>query len=177
MKNLFKLSNFCLGLFAFLLVFASCSKREISLANVQSLKLEKLSDEIEKGTAGLSSLNSKEEELEELKMANLISNPVLEKIDIIPYKSIKGKAHTDNAFKGGMKETKKMITRQEVRNEKDQDHSKVRRGGLTQRMKLGIILAIVGLLVAILLPWPVSVLGAIVFIIGAVLIIIELLNY
>jgi Flp pilus assembly protein TadB len=174
MKNLFKLSSFCLGLFAFLLVFASCSKREISLASVQSLKLEKLSGELETSSAGLSASISKEEEL---KTENLISNPSLEKTGIIPNKSIKVKVHTNNTFKGGMRGTKKMITRQEVRNKNNQEYSKVRRGGLSQRMKLGIILAAVGLLVAILLPWPVSVLGAIVFIIGAVLIIIELLNY
>jgi hypothetical protein len=57
------------------------------------------------------------------------------------------------------------------------EQSKVKRGGLTQRMKLGIILAAVGLLVALLVPWPVYIVGVVVFIIGVVLIIMELVNY
>jgi Flp pilus assembly protein TadB len=175
MKNLFKLSNIYIGLLAFVLLLASCSRRDLSQGNIGNDKLEKLSAEIESSHASASLASPSE--TDEVKVEEQAQNAAPGRI----YSSmIENKRNVSPlmAFKA-IKEAKKLTKQQELKNDPlNNKESKVRRrGSLSQRMKIGIILAVVGLLVAVLIPWPLYIIGVVLFIIGAVLIIMDLIDY
>jgi Flp pilus assembly protein TadB len=172
MKNLFRLSDFYIVLIAFVLVLASCSRRDL-YHSIGNDKLEKLSTEIENSTASASTVSSPEAKDLIAEEQNIQAVPG--KIYSSGTEGIKSKVNSRNASKS-MKETRQEL-KQQLKDGISNNKTKLKRGGLSQRMKLGIILAAVGLLIAVLLGWPLYFIGVVLFIIGAVLIIMELINY
>jgi hypothetical protein len=169
MKTLFKLSDFYFSLFAFILILASCHRKELSQTVVYDTKLERLSAELEESPSDHSfvSVASIEEEanIEEQNASSDIVKDLITK-NINPGLPLTKKSD---------KEVKNIERKHELRPQDSGFKSKINR--LTQRMKLGIILAAIGLVVMLVLSWtPLYLIGAVVFVIGVVLIIIELVN-
>jgi Flp pilus assembly protein TadB len=172
MKNLFKLSTIYFALFAFVLVLASCSKRDLTQSS-DNKKLEKLSAELENNTASIS-LPKSDLATEELKSTE-VSYPVSSQSSL-RINDTNEDSNTLLVSSKTRKATKNLSPKQERKLEIKKAKAQGR-GGLSQRMKIGIILAAVGLLVALLIGWPIYIIGVIVFIIGVVLIIMDLVSY
>src|SRR5437763_1466262 len=106
MKNLFRLSDFYVGIFAFVLVLASCSRRDLNQGSTGKEKLEKLSAEIENSNAAASPAPL--QEIEDVKTEEQNTHAVLGKIYSSQAEGIKSNVNSANAFKS-MKETRQEL--------------------------------------------------------------------
>ena len=172
MKTIFKLS----GLLASIVFFSSCSKNNLSDSAFQQERLIKLSAELEQNYS--SSSIARNSAVEKIKATAITATEINEKAPSSNDKVLRVKTNPVKTFKAikgvkkAMKEFKK-VNPEAIKNAKD-----THKLNLSQNMKTGLILIIIGLLIAVLTPisYLFSVIGSILIIVGLVFILLELLD-
>jgi hypothetical protein len=172
MKNIFKLSGCLLASFLFL---SSCSKNHFSDSSLMQEKYAKLSAELEQ---------SNQHKLLNSGLAN--SGPEA-KINRIPapgstVKNSVQKISTNQTLPAkpfaAMKQINKIAKQQKSQPQQIRNVRSNSRHGLSERMKLGLLIAGIGLIVMLVLGiiGPLFWVGSIVFVVGLIIILIELLD-
>ncbi|HXA00971.1 MAG TPA: hypothetical protein VNW99_03225 [Cytophagaceae bacterium] len=175
MKNIFKLPGL---LFVAIIFFSSCSRNNVSDSAFQQERLIKLSAELEQNysSPGLAA-GSIEKTKEAVIQTSKVSETVRPSHSSVK-KELSGKANpikglkSINSVKKAIKEYKKANPEQIS---KTQENNKL---NLSQNMKTGIILIIIGLLVAVLSPisYLFAIVGSILIVVGLIFILIDLLD-
>jgi hypothetical protein len=171
MKIIFKISGLLIAIF----FFSSCSKNNISDSTFQQERLIKLSAELEQNYSSASvSSNSSIEEVNAAMVNTTSLNEEMPSVGI--KKSVKtNPLKTFNAIKNVKKIIKgyKKNNPEEINNTKEKNKL-----NLSQNMKTGLILIIIGLLLSALLGFNYifGVLGSILIVVGLIFILIELLD-
>ncbi|MFL5729338.1 MAG: hypothetical protein ACJ75J_07610 [Cytophagaceae bacterium] len=167
MKNIFKSSGILLLSMVF---FASCSKNSLTVSSAQQERMARLSAELEQTntSAHISNATPVEQAREEGKKNNSLRES--------EHRSKTGvkKMNPVKTFKA-IKQVRKFIKEHpEVVKKADS----AEKSGLSDRMRLGLLLAAIGLIIMLILGilGPFYWIGAIFLVIGLVLIIMELLE-
>jgi hypothetical protein len=168
MKNIFKLSGL---LITTVLFFSSCSKNQVSYSSGHQEKLAKLSLELEQSYS-VSALSGpvKEEQVIQQKEQDVIR-------ETSKRNQAEKLSHQVNSIKTlkAIRQVEKSTGDQKLVPQKLNDDNEQKRSSLSQRMKLGLLLGAVGLIIMLILG-PLYWIGAILLVVGLVLIVMELLE-
>jgi hypothetical protein len=172
MKNIFKLSGL---LITTVLFFSSCSKNQIAASSGHQENLAKLSLELEQnyGLSSLAAGPAKEEGVIRHKEQNTNRETPKKNQD----ESFSPKARKINSMKAlkTIRQFEKSAANQKLVPQKLNDDNTQKGSSFSQRMKLGLLLGAVGLIIMLVLG-PLYWIGAILLVIGLVLIVMELLD-
>jgi hypothetical protein len=172
MKNIFKLSGCLLASFLFL---SSCSKNHFSDSALMQEKYAKLSAELEQSNQHrlLSSGLTNSEPLAKISRittsGNIAKNPV---------RKVSGNQTLPAKPFAAMKQTNKIAKQQKLQPQQIRNVQSNSKHGLSERMKLGLLIAGIGLIVMLVLGiiGPFFWVGSIVFVVGLIIILMELLD-
>jgi hypothetical protein len=171
MKNIFRLS----GLLVAVVFFSSCSKNNLSDSAFHQERLIKLSAELEQSNTLQQLASSPSVERASLNTSQ--NNSIREEGHKNHSEKVAEKSNPQKSFKA-IKAIKKMVREEKISPEEVNSGHSNNRSGLSERMKLGILLAAVGLIIMLILGilGPLYWIGAIVLVIGLVIIVMELLE-